>query len=138
MKALVVAVLVFVTTLLPFTTGSASAAPNRSGAPAAGSATNTCGNITCTTYWTRSYTKNVLAPAASGGSTAFVGLMAAICGAAGPGPALLCGGAATTLAGVSTAAITQAAAQNQCAAYVADMILQVGIFRTDNSSFCKD
>lgn len=42
------------------------------------------------------------------------------------------------IAGLSTAAITQAAAQNQCAAYVADMILQVGFFRTDNSTYCKD
>lgn len=104
----------------------------------ADSVIHACGYMTCTSYWSRDYTKNVLEPATEGGVMVFAGVMATLCSEGGPPAAVACGGMTAAVAGWSFGAISQAAANNQCAAFVTDIVGHVGWFRTDNSGYCVD
>lgn len=94
-----------------------------------------CGNVKCTSYYSRDYPKKVSAPAADGGVMAFTGVMVAICSRGGPHAIAACGGAAAGIAGFSFGAIKQAAENSQCAAFVSDLVGHSGYFRTDNSGY---
>lgn len=93
---------------------------------------------TCHTVFSRSYTHNVLAPASTGTAG---GLLAAVVGVCklgwGQGGAATCAAIFGAYAGASTAAINQAAAQNQCAGYTSYFTDAVAVWRTDNGPLCK-
>jgi hypothetical protein len=93
---------------------------------------------TCHTVFSRSYTHNVLQPAASGTAQ---GLLASVIGLCtkvwkAPGGAT-CSMIFGTYGGASIAAISQAAAQNQCAGYTTYFTDAIAIWRTDNGPLCK-
>lgn len=93
----------------------------------------------CTTVFGKKYTHNVLAPAASGAATGLTATAIGVCTASGGPP-----GGATCAAifgaynGFNTAAIAQAAAQNQCAAYTTWFSDAVAVWKTDFGPDCQD
>jgi len=92
---------------------------------------------TCHTVFSRSYTKNVLQPAASGTATGLTAATVGLCTAVGGSPGgATCTAIFGTYAGASTAAINQAAAQNQCAAYVTYFTDAIAIWKTDFGPSC--
>jgi hypothetical protein len=93
---------------------------------------------TCHTIFSRSYTHNVLAPAASGTAqsalAAAIGICTKVRKAAG---GVTCSMIFGTYTGASLAAIAQAAAQNQCAGCTTYLTDAIAIWRTDNGPDCK-
>ena len=94
---------------------------------------------TCTTVFGRKYTHDVLAPAASGTGTGLTAAATGTCYAAGgpPGSAT-CAAIFGSYNGFSVAAISQAAAQNQCAAYESYFSDAAAVWKTDFSDDCQD
>jgi hypothetical protein len=93
----------------------------------------------CHQVYSRHYTKNVLAPAASGAGTSFTAAMTGACTAMGGPPAgFICAAFFGSISGEAVSTISQAAAQNQCADFVTDPTDSVGWFRTDNGPDCHD
>jgi len=93
---------------------------------------------TCHTVFSRSYTHNVLAPASTGAAGGLLASVVGICKLAwGQGGAATCAAIFGAYAGASTAAINQAAAQNQCAGYTSYFTDAVAVWRTDNGPLCK-
>lgn len=95
--------------------------------------------LTCTTVFGRSYTHNVLAPAASGAGTGLTAAAVGVCTASGgpPGGAS-CAAVFGAYNGFNVAAISQAAAQNQCAAYETWVSDAVAVWKTDFGPDCQD
>lgn len=92
---------------------------------------------TCHSVFSRSYTKNVLAPAASGTATGLTAATVGLCTAVGGSPGgATCTAIFGTYAGASTAAINQAAAQNQCASYVTYFSDAFAVRKTDFGPDC--
>ena len=89
--------------------------------------------------FSRSYTKNVLAPAASGTASGLLASVIGLCTAVWhqPGTAT-CAAIFGSYAGASTAAISQAAAQNQCAGYTTYFTEAIAIWRTDFGPDCHN
>jgi hypothetical protein len=95
-------------------------------------------NPTCHTVFSRSYTHNVLAPAASGTATGLLASIVGLCVAVWKTPGgATCSAIFGAYSGASQAAISQAAAQNQCAGYTTYFSDAIAVWRTDNSSMCK-
>lgn len=93
---------------------------------------------TCHTVFSRSYTKNVLQPAASGTAQGLLASVIGLCTKVWKAPgAATCSMIFGTYGGASIAAISQAAAQNQCAGYTSYFTDAVAIWRTDNGPLCK-
>jgi hypothetical protein len=93
----------------------------------------------CHMVYTRAYTKNVLAPATSGSAASVLAIMTGACVAVGGPPGgVACAALFGVLSGNANAAVSQAAAQNQCADYVADVTQTVGWFQTNNGPDCHD
>jgi len=65
-------------------------------------------------------------------------LVAVLFAGGGTNAAVTCGTIATGVGGWSLGAIKQAAENNQCAAFVTDLVGHFGYFRTDNSGYCVD
>lgn len=100
-----------------------------------------CDLLTCDIYASRSYTKQVLAPAAGPGATGYTAAMTLMCGALGGGvaTAAVCGTGFGTLASFSAAAIGQAKENNQCAVLRSENVAYVASwFVTDNGEYCID
>jgi hypothetical protein len=86
---------------------------------------------TCHTVFSRSYTHNVLAPASTGSAAGLLASVVGVCKLAwGQNGAAACAAIFGAYAGASTAAINQAAAQNQCAAYTTYFTDAIAIWRT--------
>ena len=92
----------------------------------------------CTTYFTRSYTRNTLKPAVDGGGAGVIGAITAACTlAGGPVGALACGAVGGLSLAEAMASINIAVAQNKCAALVRPLVPPAYV-RVDDSGFCKD
>jgi hypothetical protein len=93
---------------------------------------------TCHTVFSRSYTHNVLQPAASGSAQGLLASVVGLCTKVWtPVGGATCAAIFGSYAGASSAAISQAAAQNQCAGYTSYFTDAVAIWRTDNGPLCK-
>jgi hypothetical protein len=93
---------------------------------------------TCHTVFSRSYTHNVLQPAASGTAQGLLASVIGLCTKVWKAPgAATCSMIFGTYGGASIAAISQAAAQNQCAGYTTYFTDAIAIWRTDNGPLCK-
>ena len=93
---------------------------------------------TCTTTFGRAYTHNVLAPAAGGTASGLTAAAVSLCTAVGGSKVGAgCGTIFSIYAGASTAAIAQAAAQNQCAAYTTYFTDAIAIWRTNFGPDCQ-
>jgi len=92
---------------------------------------------TCHTVFSRAYTKNVLQPAASGTATGLLASTVGVCVAAGDPPGgATCAAIFGSYSGASQAAISQAAAQNQCAAYTTYFTDAIAVWKTDFGPDC--
>jgi hypothetical protein len=95
-------------------------------------------NPTCHTVFSRAYTHNVLQPAASGTAQGLLASVIGLCTKVWKAPgAATCSMIFGTYGGASIAAISQAAAQNQCAGYTTYFTDAIAIWRTDNGPLCK-
>jgi hypothetical protein len=93
---------------------------------------------TCHTVFGRSYTHNVLQLAASGSAQGLLASVVGLCTKVWtPVGGATCAAIFGSYAGASSAAISQAAAQNQCAVYTSYFTDAVAIWRTDNGPLCK-
>jgi hypothetical protein len=89
---------------------------------------------TCHTVFSRSYTHNVLQPAASGTAQGLLASVIGLCTKVWKAPgAATCSMIFGTYGGASIAAISQAAAQNQCAGYTSYFTDAVAICSTRTS-----
>lgn len=93
---------------------------------------------TCHTVFSRSYTHNVLQPAASGTAQGLLASVIGLCTKVWKAPgAATCSMIFGTYGGASIAAISQAAAQNQCAQYVSYFTDAIAVWSTNNGPLCK-
>ena len=93
---------------------------------------------TCTTTFGRKYTHDVLAPAAGGTASGLTAAMVSLCTAVGGTKVGAgCGTLLSMYAGASTAAIAQAAAQNQCASYTTYFTDAIAIWHTNFGPDCQ-
>lgn len=91
---------------------------------------------TCHEVFSRSYTKNVLQPAASGTASGLTASALGICKFGGPQLVSACTVIFGAYAGASISAINQAATQNQCVAYVTYFSDAIGAWKTDVGPDC--